>query len=140
MDIGLINEMNQIAAKKDHEYRREIGAKFTEAWQLAKDNIKVAQSKQAQNYNKDKREVFYESGDTVSIFVPSVKKGNVGKLTHKWRGPCNVLKRLFEVNYLVNMPGRNKHKVVHVTNMKHGKVEIPIMKKFLITQKALKTK
>ena len=44
---------------------------------------------------------YFEIGDKVLVFTPSIHKGDHKKLTHKWRGPYTILGIINDFTYRV---------------------------------------
>ena len=59
------------------DYKLEMAACMSSAWQAARDHIRVAQSKQKQNYDKHKRATHphVSKGDCVMLYVPTERSG-----------------------------------------------------------------
>ena len=53
---------------------------LSEAWKTAQENIKSAQEKQKRNYDRYSKEIQYEIGDRVMVYMPSAVKGKAWKL------------------------------------------------------------
>lgn len=120
IDIALTKDTSTPIKQEDiHNYRDEVRHRLEEVWKLAKDNIEVAQTYQATNYNKGRIEKEYAIGSQVWIYLPVVKKKHTTKLTHFWCGPFEIVEQITPVTYRVK--GVNKRKLdgaIHVTRMK----------------------
>ena len=65
---------------------------LSEAWKTAQENIKSAQVKQKQNYDRHSKEIQYEiQYDRVMVYMPSAVKGKAWKLARPFYGPYRVL-------------------------------------------------
>ena len=83
------------------------------------DNIEVAQTHQMRNYNKNRKDVQYQIGQQVRIFIPAVKRGQSRKFTHQWIGPYTIIEQLSPVTYRVKSNNdRIISSAVHVQRMK----------------------
>ena len=65
---------------------------MAEAWQQARDNIKTAQARQKQQYDRHSREVHLKPGDRVMVHMPSKAQGKKWKVARPFHGPYRVLK------------------------------------------------
>lgn len=66
------------------------------------------------------KKVDFNIGEIVLVLKRHVKKGQVKKLTHMWRGPYVVIKRFSnQINYQVQLLKNGKDKqIVHALNIK----------------------
>ncbi|MBN3286867.1 NYNRI protein, partial [Polyodon spathula] len=80
---------------------------------LAHDNLKAAQQKQQQSYNKNARIRNFRPGDKVLLLLPSSES----KLFAKWQGPFQVIRAIGKVNYEIRQPGRRKESQIYHVNL-----------------------
>ena len=75
---------------------------------MIRDRLKVAQSRQKRYAHAKRREIVYEVGDRVYLWVSplrGVKRFGVkGKLAPRFVGPYRVLERMGEVAYKLELP------------------------------------
>ncbi|UYV65510.1 hypothetical protein LAZ67_3004552 [Cordylochernes scorpioides] len=72
------------------------------------------------NYDKKHNERIYEPGHLVAVWTPVRKIGKCEKLLRKYFGPYRILKKLSNVNYLIepkDNPGQDPL-IVHVSRLK----------------------
>ncbi|UYV73156.1 K02A2.6-like [Cordylochernes scorpioides] len=72
------------------------------------------------NYDKKHMERSYEPGELVAVWTPIRKIGKCEKLLRKYSGPFRILKKLSNVNYLIepkDNPGQDPL-IVHVSRLK----------------------
>ncbi|UYV70559.1 hypothetical protein LAZ67_7003536 [Cordylochernes scorpioides] len=72
------------------------------------------------NYDKKHNEKIYEPGHLVAVWTPVRKIGKCEKLLRKYFGPYRILKKLSNVNYLIepkDNPGQDPL-IVHVSRLK----------------------
>ncbi|KAJ3639215.1 hypothetical protein Zmor_004083 [Zophobas morio] len=74
----------------------------------AVDNISKRQKYDKQRYDSKHREVDFEVGENVKVFVPIRRKGKSPKLMCKWFGPYKVLRKVSAVNYELEMGTKQK--------------------------------
>ncbi len=82
---------------------------------LAQENLKLAQHRQEQQYNKQARIRTFRPGDKVLLLLPSSES----KLYAKWQGPYEVIRGIGNVNYEIRQPNRrNKTEIYHINLLK----------------------
>ena len=73
------------------DYKTALTIGMSEAWKAAQENIKSAQQKQKHNYDRHTKEIHYEIGDRVMVYMPNAVKGKAWKLARPFYGPYRVL-------------------------------------------------
>ncbi|MGH0149802.1 UNVERIFIED_CONTAM: hypothetical protein FKN15_016115 [Acipenser sinensis] len=82
---------------------------------LAQDNLRAAQHRQEQHYNKNARIRTFRPGDKVMLLLPSSES----KLCAKWQGPYEVIRAIGKVNYEIRQPDRrNEREIYHINLLK----------------------
>ena len=81
--------------------------------ELVHKNLTNAQAKQKQCYNKSARSRKFSKGDQVLIILPT----DTNKWIAQWQGPYQVIKKIGNVNYQINMHDRQKRKRIFHVNM-----------------------
>ena len=69
------------------DYCDELVANLSDAWKMAHDNIKSAQKKQKQQYDKRSVESKLRVGDRVIVYFPRVVQGKAWKFARPYYGP-----------------------------------------------------
>ena len=96
-------------------YVTKMKERLSEVCSLAKDNLKVTQGQMKSWYDSDARERQFKVGDRVLILLPI--PGN--SLQARFTGPCTVLQKLGDLDYVVSTPERRKKtQKCHVNMMK----------------------
>ncbi|XP_063589651.1 uncharacterized protein LOC134766651 [Penaeus indicus] len=98
-----------------HEYVYKLKTKLNFVRKFALENLKDAQRKMKDNFDKEAVEREFNPGDKVLMLLP------VRKLPFQasYQGPFEVIKKVGKVNYVVSTPGRRKSKrLVHVNLIK----------------------
>ena len=83
----------------------------------ANENQVEYQKKMKKRYDNDSRtcQRSFEPGEKVLIFLPE----KTGKLDNKWQGPYTVVRKINNVNYLINLSDKRKaHRVLHINMCK----------------------
>ena len=62
------------------DYKTEFVTSLSEAWKIAQENIKVAQTKQKTQYDRRSKEPKYAIGDRVMTYMPSAVQARTGNL------------------------------------------------------------
>ena len=86
---------------------------LSKACEAARSNLKSAQSKMKLRYDENAQDGNFEPGDKVLALLPIPGK----PLQARYYGPYTVDKKLCDVNYTVNTPGRRKQKQLCHINM-----------------------
>ncbi|UYV77296.1 hypothetical protein LAZ67_15000399 [Cordylochernes scorpioides] len=102
------------------EYIKHHLDKINRTRKLVINNTIKTQERMKKNYDKKHMEKSYEPGELVAVWTPIRKIGKCEKLLRKYFGPYRILKKLSNVNYLIE-PKDNPGQVpliVHVSRIK----------------------
>ena len=72
-------------------YKTEVSSNLTEAWKLAQERIKKAQTHQKKQHDKFVRNNKFAEGDAVFLYDPSLKTGKAYKFAKPFRGPYKII-------------------------------------------------
>jgi hypothetical protein len=88
-----------------------------EAYHVTRENNRVGRERQKEQYDKGSKLTNFQPGEI--IYLREMTKGKRGcpKLRMRWKGPCEVLWRLSDLNYLIKIV-RNRELVANVNKMK----------------------
>ena len=86
------------------QYVSDFKNRLSKACEAARSNLKSAQSKMKSHYDENALDRNFEPGDKVLALLPIPGK----PLQARYYGPYTVHKKLSDVNYIVNTPGRRK--------------------------------
>ena len=95
------------------QYVSDFKNRLSKACEAAWTNLKLAQSKMKLRYDENAQDRNFEPGDKVLALLPIPGK----PLQARYYGPYTVDKKLSDVNYIVNTPGRRKQKQLCHINM-----------------------
>ena len=95
------------------QYVSDFKNRLSKACEAARSNLKSAQSKMKLRYDENAQDRNFELGDKVLALLPIPGK----PLQARYYGPYKVDKKLSDVNYIVNTPGRRKQKQLCHINM-----------------------
>ncbi|UYV71437.1 hypothetical protein LAZ67_8003186, partial [Cordylochernes scorpioides] len=102
------------------EYIKHHLDKINRTRKLVINNTIKTQERMKKNYDKKHMERSYEPGELVAVWTPVRKIGKCEKLLRKYFGPYRILKKLSNVNYLIepkDNPGQDPL-IVHVSRLK----------------------
>ncbi|UYV60745.1 hypothetical protein LAZ67_1002098, partial [Cordylochernes scorpioides] len=120
---SLLNDRNiSVDIDKDDydEYIKHHLDKIDRTRKLVINNTIKTQERIKKNYDKKHMERSYEPGELVAVWTPIRKIGKCEKLLRKYFGPYRILKKLSNVNYLIepkDNPGQDPL-IVHVSRIK----------------------
>jgi hypothetical protein len=102
------------------QYVQKILVLADKARTVAFDRMVSKRSVMKNQYDKTHREVSYNIGDLVAIWIPIRRIGRAEKLLRRFFGPYVVNKKISPVNYVVTpMDGNTKKtETIHVSRMK----------------------
>ena len=95
------------------QYVSDFKTRLSKACEAARSNLKSAQNKMKVRYDENAQDRNFEPGDKVLALLPI--PGH--PLQARYFGPYSVDKKLSDVNYIVNTPGRRKQKQLCHINM-----------------------
>ncbi len=73
------------------DYKTDLVASLTEAWELARRSVKEAQQKQKKYYDHRSKTPRFRVGDRVLVYMPSAKQGKAWKFARTVHGPFRIL-------------------------------------------------
>jgi hypothetical protein len=73
------------------DYKTELVTSMSDAWKIARENVKVAQTKQKTQYDRKSKEPKFSVGDRVMTYMPGAVKGKNWKLARPFYGPYRIL-------------------------------------------------
>ena len=89
--------------------------KLSQMSKLVNKNLTNAQAKQKQWYDNSARSRKFSMGDQVLVLLPT----DTNKLIAQWQGPYQVMKKIGNVNYQIDMHDHQKRKRIFHVNMLH---------------------
>ena len=99
------------------EYITELQDRMCRVHALARGNLKKSADYNKHHYDIRAQKRVMEKGQAVWLYDNTRKVGVCQKLTSKWKGPCLVLKRIDDINYLVQKCPRKPAKVYHIDRL-----------------------
>jgi RNase H-like domain found in reverse transcriptase/Reverse transcriptase (RNA-dependent DNA polymerase)/Integrase zinc binding domain/Integrase core domain len=106
--------------KSTYKHVIELRNRLEETCKLAQEQLKRAKIIQKSNYDKGSVARSFRKNDKVLVLQP--RRQN--KLLLKWKGPYEIVERINQVNYKVNV--RGKVKTMHANRMKRFIERVPL--------------
>ncbi|UYV61228.1 hypothetical protein LAZ67_1003968 [Cordylochernes scorpioides] len=108
---------------EDDDFIQTLGVRAEEARKLTRIHPMRSQDSNKHRYDAHHRNIIYQPGDLVWIFIPVRKVGYSEKLMRRYFGPYKVTRKIYDVTYEVetfgNQQGRRKTKYLfHICRMK----------------------
>ncbi|XP_068237354.1 uncharacterized protein [Palaemon carinicauda] len=96
------------------DYILSFKEKLRSIWQWAQNNLSTSQAKMKTHYDRKSQVRNFEAGEQVLVLLPMP-----GQFRAQFVGPAVVKKKLNDVDYLVEIPGRRKkYQLCHINIMK----------------------
>ena len=98
--------------KTTYEYVTDLRNRLETVGRLARENLTIAQSRQAEYYDKKTKPRQFEVNDKVLLLLPEAHN----KLQMRWKGPYIVTEKLSGLNYRIQTG--KKEKIFHINLLK----------------------
>ena len=95
------------------EYARRLQDRLESAHAFAREQQLRAGVRQKRHYDVREKGRHFKAGELVWVYNPQRKKGRCPKLDSPWMGPCQILEKLGEVVYRLQLPARGRKVVLH---------------------------
>ena len=89
------------------DYVKQLQQRLTDAYKLARMNLKMSASRQSKYYNARRHGDELTEGSAVWYANKLRKKGISPKLQPKWRGPCLVVRKFNDCLYHIQTSSKN---------------------------------
>ena len=73
------------------DYKTELTIGLTESWKQARNNIKKAQTRQKSYYDRKAKEIDFQPGGHVMVYMPHEDQGKNRKLALPYHGPFRII-------------------------------------------------
>jgi hypothetical protein len=121
IDVALGNNPEKDLDVVDSSDRvRTLTTKLSAIREKVKKRMAIVNSRQKKRYDHHRRQVKFAVGNPVLVYRPIRKKGRAKKLLHRYFGPYRIVRRVSDLNYIVEpLYGRKKNQdCVHVSHLK----------------------
>ena len=124
-DIWADEDINE-QTKTTYQYVLELRERLESTCKLAHDELRKAQENQHKWFNKKARAKHLKEGDQVLLLLPT----KLNKLEMQWQGPFDIIKKVRENDYVINLDGQ--HKMFHANMLRKYLVRKTIDKGMVI--------
>lgn len=97
-------EIEDPEVKTTYQYVIDLRDRIESTCELTRQNLVSASKKQARYYNKSAKQRNMKVGDKVLILLPT----DNNKLLMQWKGPYNIVEKLGNVDYKIELKGKVK--------------------------------
>ena len=110
-DIWADEDINE-QTKTTYQYVLELRERLESTCKLAHDELRKAQGNQHKWFNKKAKAKHLKEGDQVLLLLPT----KLNKLEMQWQGPVDIIKKVRENDYVINLDGQ--HKMFHANMLR----------------------
>ena len=100
------------------EYALKVRERLEVAFEIARESSHVAQQRQKRYYDEKVCGQPYRVGEKVWVHNPARTKGISPKFQRKWQGPCVILEKISDANYIIKKPRARNTEVIHFDRLK----------------------
>lgn len=97
-------EVNDPEVRTTYQYIVDLKERIESTCTIAKENLEKATQRYRVNYNKRAKKRDMKVGEKVLVLLPT----SSNKLLLQWRGPYEILEKVGNVDYKINMDGKTK--------------------------------
>lgn len=126
VDVALGNNPELNKGEDGHsEHLRQLTSELPTIRDEVKRRLVLVQSKQKTRYDRKRRSINFAEGNLVLVYRPIRKKGRSTKFLHRYFGPYKIIRRVSDLNYIVEpLCGRRKKQdCVHVSHLKPFRID-----------------
>ena len=116
IDLLLGSFLDQNQGTTDIPYIMGLKQSLNEIHEIARENLEKSCDRQKRVYDHRANARSYKVGDSVFLFDPSKKKGISPKLQSRWQGPYQIIGKLSDLLYKIQL--NSKVKIVHHDRLK----------------------
>ena len=110
-DIWADEDINE-QTKTTYQYVLALRERLESTCKLAHDELRKAQGNQHKWFNKKAKAKHLKEGDQVLLLLPT----KLNKLEMQWQGPFDMIKKVRENDYVINLDGQ--HKMFHANMLR----------------------
>ena len=115
--------------KPIRDYLRQLIETIETSMEAAELHSKRQQEQYVKRHNRKCKDITFQPGDTVYIYIPRCKKGFSKALSTCWHGPYKICRKIDDLHYELRNIVSNKRvsKPVHVTRLKQGYIRTDVI-------------
>ena len=118
LDI-LAGPLPDAKVQQPQPYAMEVKSKLGEAFEVVRQHADGEQKRHKKLYDTRMHGSPYEPGDSVWLYCPAKYVGLSPKLRSQWKGPCTIIRKFSDANYLIRVPNATRQRqVVHFDRLK----------------------
>ena len=107
------------------EFTELLLKRMREAHEIVGDQLQAAFARNKRRYDARVRHIQIKEGDYVWFFLPRIKPGLMKKWQHRTDGPFKIIKKLNEVNFVLQKFPTAKPFIAHIDRMRLFKGQLP---------------
>ena len=115
----LVTEEVEPEVKTTYEYVLDLKEKLQQTCELAQQELAKAQSRQRKYFNQKAKERSFRVGDKVLVLLPT----NQNKLLLQWKGPFEIIEKVRDNDYRIQMEGRTNLFHANMLKQYHSREE-----------------
>lgn len=97
-------EVNDLEVRTTYQYIVDLKGRLESTCTMAKENLEKATQRYRVNYNKRAKKRDMKVDEKVLVLLPT----SSNTLLLQWRGPYEILEKVGNVDYRINMDGKTK--------------------------------
>lgn len=101
-----------------NDYAAYVVERMASAYELVRQYLGKAAEVAKARYDMHSKPVAFEVGNKVWVYNPRRLQGTSAKWTRNFGGPYTVVRRINDVNYVVQLTPRSRLQIVHVNKLK----------------------
>ena len=116
----VLNHVPSLYVDSSEDYKLRVLNNFSNAWKLAREQIKISQQKQKKYYDCKVNVPEFKVGDRVLLFHPAVSVGKTRKLACRYVGPYRIQSLEFKPVVLITSISKPRVEPlrVHINRLK----------------------
>ena len=124
MPVDLLLGRTTEEPRSVNDYAQHVVDRMTNAYELVREHLGRTAERCKARYDMKVRPVTFEVGSKVWVYCPRRLPGTSAKWTRYYNGPYTIVRRVNDVNYVVQLSPRSRLQIVHVNKLKGcGKFE-----------------
>ena len=101
-----------------NEYAYRTRQLMAEAYAIVREHTGRCAEVMKRSYDAGVRQVEFQVDDLIWYFCPRARHGNSPKWTRFYSGPYRVVRRLNDLNYVIQLTAKSRAIIVHVNELR----------------------